>query len=321
MKVLITGGAGFIGSHFAKMAINGEFDGITSVRVLDKFTYSGLVSNLESLALSSNFELVIGDITNASDVEKACKDINAIVNFAAESHVDRSILDSSAFINTNVEGVRVLLEHCRKLNIRFLQVSTDEVYGSIALGSWNEESPLEPNSPYSASKASADLLVRSFNKTYGLDTVITRCSNNYGPNQFPEKVIPLFITNLIEGESVPIYGNGQNVRDWLHVTDHCRGIALALRKGKSGEIYNLGGGQELSNLDLTLTILSYFGFGPEKIKYVRDRRGHDIRYSVDWQKARVNLGFSPVIAFNDGLNETIKWYRENPNWWNLLKTK
>ena len=321
MKVLITGGAGFIGSHFAKMAISGEFDGITSVRVLDKFTYSGLVSNLESLALSSNFELVIGDITNASDVEKACKDINAIVNFAAESHVDRSILDSSAFINTNVEGVRVLLEHCRKLNIRFLQVSTDEVYGSIALGSWNEESPLEPNSPYSASKASADLLVRSFNKTYGLDTVITRCSNNYGPNQFPEKVIPLFITNLIEGESVPIYGNGQNVRDWLHVTDHCRGIALALRKGKSGEIYNLGGGQELSNLDLTLTILSQFGFGPEKIKYVRDRRGHDIRYSVDWQKARVNLGFSPVIAFNDGLNETIKWYRENPNWWNLLKTK
>ena len=321
MKVLITGGAGFIGSHFAKMAINGEFDGITSVRVLDKFTYSGLVSNLESLALSSNFELVVGDITNASDVEKACKDINAIVNFAAESHVDRSILDSSAFINTNVEGVRVLLEHCRRLNIRFLQVSTDEVYGSIALGSWNEESPLEPNSPYSASKASADLLVRSFNKTYGLDTVITRCSNNYGPNQFPEKVIPLFITNLIEGESVPIYGNGQNVRDWLHVTDHCRGIALALRKGKSGEIYNLGGGQELSNLDLTLTILSHFGFGPEKIKYVRDRRGHDIRYSVDWRKARVNLGFSPAIAFNDGLNETIKWYKENPNWWNLLKTK
>lgn len=321
MKVLITGGAGFIGSHFARMAVKGDFDGITEIRVLDKFTYSGLASNLESLHLSSNYELVIGDITNPKDVERACKGVNAVINFAAESHVDRSISDSSAFINTNIAGVRVLLEMCRKLNIRFLQVSTDEVYGSISSGSWSEQSSLEPNSPYSASKASADLLVRSFNKTYGLDTIITRCSNNYGPNQFPEKVIPLFITNLIEGELVPIYGNGQNVRDWLHVTDHCRGIALALKKGKTGEIYNLGGGQELSNLDLTLNILGQFGFGSEKIRYVKDRMGHDIRYSVDWQKAREQLGYSPAVSFSAGLSETIQWYRDNPKWWKLLKVK
>jgi dTDP-glucose 4,6-dehydratase len=255
------------------------------------------------------------------DVERACKGVNAVINFAAESHVDRSISDSSAFINTNIEGVRVLLEQCRQLNIRFLQVSTDEVYGSISSGSWSEDSPLEPNSPYSASKASADLLVRSFNKTYGLDTIVTRCSNNYGPNQFPEKVIPLFITNLIGGELVPIYGNGQNVRDWLHVTDHCRGIALALEKGKKGEIYNLGGGQELSNLDLTLKILDQFGFGTEKIRYVKDRMGHDMRYSVDWQKAREQLGYFPTVSFSDGLSETIRWYRDNPKWWKLLKTK
>lgn len=321
MKVLITGGAGFIGSHFARMAIEGNFDGITAIRVLDKFTYCGLKSNLESLHSSSNYELVIGDITNPMDVERACKGVNAVINFAAESHVDRSISDSSAFINTNIEGVRVLLEQCRKLNIRFLQVSTDEVYGSISSGSWSEDSPLEPNSPYSASKASADLLVRSFNKTYGLDTIITRCSNNYGPNQFPEKVIPLFITNLIGGELVPIYGKGQNVRDWLHVTDHCRGIALALKKGKEGEIYNLGGGQELSNLDLTLKILDHFGFGTEKIRYVKDRMGHDMRYSVDWQKAREQLGYFPTVSFSDGLSETIRWYRDNPKWWKLLKTK
>jgi dTDP-glucose 4,6-dehydratase len=321
MKVLITGGAGFIGSHFARMAIEGNFDGITAIRVLDKFTYCGLKSNLESLHSSSNYELVIGDITNPMDVERACIGVNAVINFAAESHVDRSISDSSAFINTNIEGVRVLLEQCRKLNIRFLQVSTDEVYGSISSGSWSEDSPLEPNSPYSASKASADLLVRSFNKTYGLDTIITRCSNNYGPNQFPEKVIPLFITNLIGGELVPIYGKGQNVRDWLHVTDHCRGIALALKKGKEGEIYNLGGGQELSNLDLTLKILGHFGFGTEKIRYVKDRMGHDMRYSVDWQKAREQLGYFPTVSFSDGLSETIRWYRDNPKWWKLLKTK
>lgn len=303
------------------MASKGDFDGITEIRVLDKFTYSGLTSNLEALHSSSNYELVIGDITNPMDVEIACKGVNAVINFAAESHVDRSISDSSAFIKTNIEGVGVLLEQCRKLNIRFLQVSTDEVYGSITSGSWSEDSPLEPNSPYSASKASADLLVRSFNKTYGLDTVITRCSNNYGPNQFPEKVIPLFITNLIEGELVPIYGEGQNVRDWLHVTDHCRGIALALNKGKKGEIYNLGGGQELTNLELTLKILDQFGFGTEKIRYVRDRMGHDMRYSVDWRKAKEQLGYFPTVSFSDGLSETIQWYKDYPKWWKLLKTK
>ena len=321
MKVLITGGAGFIGSHFAKMAVSGDFNGITSIRVLDKFTYSGLKSNLQPLDLSSDYELVIGDITNPSDVEASCKDVDAVINFAAESHVDRSISDASTFLKTNVEGVRVLLEQARKLNVRFLQVSTDEVYGSISSGSWSEKSALEPNSPYSASKAAADLLIRSFNKTHGLDTVITRCSNNYGPNQFPEKIIPLFITNLIEGNLVPLYGDGQNVRDWLHVTDHCRGIALALTKGKAGEVYNLGGGQELSNLDLTLRILDQFGFGTEKISYVKDRMGHDMRYSVNWEKARIELGYNPTVAFGEGLSATIQWYIKNPNWWKLLKTK
>jgi dTDP-glucose 4,6-dehydratase len=321
MKILITGGAGFIGSHFAKMAVNGDFDGITSIRVLDKFTYSGLKSNLQSLDSSSNYELFIGDITNPSDVEQSCRDVEAVINFAAESHVDRSISDTSTFFKTNVEGVRVLLEQSKKLSIRFLQVSTDEVYGSISEGSWNEKSALEPNSPYSASKAAADLLIRSFNKTYGLDTVITRCSNNYGPNQFPEKIIPLFITNLIAGELVPIYGGGQNVRDWLHVTDHCRGIALALTKGKSGEIYNLGGGKELSNLDLTMRILDQFGFGTEKITHVKDRQGHDMRYSVSWEKAKIELGYQPTVEFDKGLPATIEWYKTNPNWWKLLKPK
>ena len=321
MKILVTGGAGFIGSHFVKMALAGEFDGIASIRVIDKFTYSGLKSNLESVKNHKNFELKIGDITNPSDIAMACVGVDAVVNFAAESHVDRSISDSSAFIHTNVEGVRVLLDKCRELGIRFLQVSTDEVYGSTSEGSWTEEFPLEPNSPYSASKASGDLLVRSFHKTYDVDTIITRCSNNYGPNQFPEKIIPLFITNLIENKQVPVYGDGENIRDWLHVTDHCRGIALALRKGKSGEIYNIGGGQELSNIQLTKSILNIFGYGDEKINFVEDRKGHDFRYSVNWGKAEQDLGYRPEVNFNDGLIDTVSWYKNNTSWWGNLKTK
>jgi dTDP-glucose 4,6-dehydratase len=321
MKVLVTGGAGFIGSHFVKMALAGDFDGITSVRVLDKFTYSGLKSNLESVEGNENFELIIGDVTNPADVAKACYQVNAVINFAAESHVDRSISDASAFIHSNIEGVRVLLEMCRELGIRFLQVSTDEVYGSIQEGSWTESFPLEPNSPYSASKAAGDLLVRSFHKTFNVDTVITRCSNNYGPNQFPEKVIPLFITNLIEGKQVPVYGDGGNIRDWLHVTDHCRGIALALTKGKSGEIYNIGGGEELSNIQLTKNILDIFGFSSERIDFVEDRKGHDLRYSVNWKKAEQDLGYRPVVKFNDGLMDTVSWYKSNTSWWDTLKNK
>ena len=321
MKVLVTGGAGFIGSHFVKMALAGNFDGITSIRVLDKFTYSGLKSNLKSVENHDHFELMIGDITNHFDVAIACTDVDAVVNFAAESHVDRSITDASAFIHTNVEGVRVLLEKCHEAGIRFLQVSTDEVYGSISEGSWSEEYPLEPNSPYSASKASGDLIVRSYHKTFNVDAVITRCSNNYGPNQFPEKIIPLFITNLIEGKQLPVYGTGGNIRDWLHVTDHCTGIALALIKGKSGHTYNIGGGQELSNIELTRIILDSFGFGEERIDFVEDRKGHDLRYSVNWEKAERDLGYRPNVNFNDGLAETIKWYRNNSSWWGSLITK
>lgn len=321
MKVLVTGGAGFIGSHFVKMALAGDFDGITSIRVLDKFTYSGLKSNLESIEDNENFELHIGDITNSIDVAKACENVDAVINFAAESHVDRSIADASAFINSNIEGVRVLLDKCRELRIRFLQISTDEVYGSIQKGSWTENYPLEPNSPYSASKAAGDLLVRSFHKTFNVDAVITRCSNNYGTNQFPEKVIPLFITNLIEGKKLPVYGNGGNIRDWLHVTDHCRGIALALIKGKSGEIYNIGGGEELSNIQLTRKILDIFGYGDEKINFVEDRKGHDLRYSVNWKKAEEDLGYRPLVNFKAGLIDTVSWYKNNPSWWGTLKSK
>jgi dTDP-glucose 4,6-dehydratase len=321
MKVLVTGGAGFIGSHFVKMALEGKFEGITSIRVLDKFTYSGLKSNLEPVMQNHNFELMIGDITNPSNVLVACSGVDAVINFAAESHVDRSIADSSAFIHTNIEGVRVLLDRCRESEIRFVQVSTDEVYGSIPEGSWTEDFPLEPNSPYSASKASGDLLVRSFYRTFGVDVVITRCSNNYGPNQFPEKVIPLFITNLLEGKQLPVYGTGGNIRDWLHVTDHCRGIALALLKGTSGQVYNIGGGEELSNIELTNKILDIFGYGKEKIDFVDDRKGHDLRYSVNWRKAQVDLGYRPEIQFNDGLQNTIDWYKNNPSWWSALKTK
>jgi dTDP-glucose 4,6-dehydratase len=319
MRVLVTGGAGFIGSHFSKMALRGELGDISFVRIIDKFTYSGLRSNLESIQGLKNFELFEGDISNPDDVRKSCEGIDAVINFAAESHVDRSISNAAEFIRTNVDGVRVLLESCRELNIRLVQVSTDEVYGSISEGSWTETFPLEPNSPYSASKAAGDLLARSFNRTFGTDVVITRCSNNYGPSQFPEKVIPLFITNLLQGLNVPLYGNGKNIRDWLHVTDHCRAIELALTKGKSGEIYNVGGGRELTNIELTDTILGELGFNREKIQYVDDRKGHDLRYSVDWEKARRELGYEPQVKFETGISETVTWYRQNKSWWEPLK--
>lgn len=318
MKVLVAGGAGFIGSHFTRMALKGELDAIEFVRVIDKFTYSGLKSNLTEVQNFTNFELFFGDISNFSDVRKSCEGIDAIINFAAESHVDRSISDAKEFIKTNVDGVRVLLEVCRELNIRLVHISTDEVYGSISEGSWTESSSLEPNSPYAASKAAGDLLARSFNKTFGVDVVITRCSNNYGPNQFPEKIIPLFITNLIRGKKVPLYGNGENIRDWLHVTDHCRAIALALSKGSSGEIYNIGGGRELTNAGLTRIILEELGFDADKIEYVEDRKGHDFRYSVNWDKARKELEYEPKVTFEAGISETVHWYKENLQWWGPL---
>ena len=322
MRVLITGGAGFIGSNFVRMIASGKLTGFSSVTVLDKLTYAGVEANLNTARDIDGYQFVKGDICDPRILEELLPEIDAIVNFAAESHVDRSIAGSHDFVQTNIVGVQVLLDAIKfsKRNIRFLQVSTDEVYGSIDLGSWTEDWPLLPNSPYSASKASGELLARAYQKTHNLDVVITRCSNNYGTHHFPEKLIPLFITNLIEGRKVPVYGSGLNVRDWLHVDDHCRGIYLVLTQGRSGEIYNIGGGRELNNLEITNLILESMGADETSIEYVEDRKGHDIRYSVDWTKISKELDYAPHISFENGLRDTIDWYRNNEEWWKPLKT-
>ena len=321
VRVLVTGGAGFIGSNFVRRILDGTLPGVSEVVVLDKLTYAGTLSNFTSRELQS-FRLFEGDVCDSDVTAKALRGIDAVVNFAAESHVDRSIRSAHEFVSTNIQGTQNLLDTCRSLGINnYLQVSTDEVYGSIPSGSWSETEPLLPNSPYAASKASADLLVRAANRTHGLNTRITRCSNNYGPNQFPEKVIPLFVTNLMEKKKVPVYGTGLNIRDWLHVDDHCRGIHLVLMKGKPGEIYNIGGGRELSNLELTEYILEFMGMSKNEIEYVEDRIGHDQRYSVDFSKINRELGYSPQVEFEEGLKKTIDWYKFNSSWWSPLKLK
>jgi dTDP-glucose 4,6-dehydratase len=321
MRLLITGGAGFIGSNFVRMIGDGNLQGVSSTKVLDKLTYAGVKANLDSVTDLSGYEFVQGDICNSSVVSELLQEVDAVINFAAESHVDRSLFGAKDFVQTNVVGVQVLLDAIKESgkNIRFLQVSTDEVYGSIELGSWTEEWPLQPNSPYSATKASGELLARSYNKTHGMDVVITRCSNNYGTHHFPEKLIPLFVTNLIEGKKVPVYGTGENVRDWLHVDDHCRGIYSVLVNGRSGDIYNIGGGRELTNNEITSLIFDAMGADESSIEYVEDRKGHDLRYSVDWTKIHRELGYEPQVEFEDGLKETIQWYRENEAWWKPLK--
>ena len=323
MRLLVTGAAGFIGSNFVRMIANGELDGTTHLSVLDKLTYAGVKANLVSAERFSSYSFFEGDICDPILVTKLLKDADAVINFAAESHVDRSITGASDFVQTNIVGVQVLLDAIKASvrNIRFLQVSTDEVYGSIKSGSWTEDWPLQPNSPYSASKAGGELLARSYYRTHGLDVVITRCSNNYGTHHFPEKLIPLFITNLIEGKKVPVYGNGKNVRDWLHVDDHCRGIYAALMNGKSGEVYNIGGGRELTNNEITSLILEAMGADKSSIEYVEDRKGHDLRYSVDWTKINRELGYEPKVKFEDGLRDTIQWYRDNEAWWKPLKKR
>ena len=319
MKILVTGGAGFIGSNFVRRVVDGSLGGISRVTVLDKLTYAGTLSNLAALDHGS-FEFVHGDICDQELTLRLAQNHDAIVNFAAESHVDRSISGSRDFILTNVLGIQTLLESARLGGIMtFLQVSTDEVYGSISKGSWPETDPLLPNSPYAASKASADLIARSYYRTHGLDVRVTRCSNNYGPNQFPEKIIPLFITNLIDGLKVPVYGSGSNIRDWLHVDDHCRGIHAVLTRGRSGEIYNIGGGTELTNIELTSQILSLMSKDESSIEYVADRLGHDIRYSVDISKISQELGYQPIVNWKDGLAQTVNWYKENESWWRPLK--
>jgi dTDP-glucose 4,6-dehydratase len=321
MRVLITGGAGFIGSNFVRRALSGIYSGIETVVVLDKLTYAGNLNNLETIKNNSNYRFVLGDICDEKLVREQLLGVDTVVNFAAESHVDRSISSSDDFLRTNLLGVKNLLDAIleSEKNIRFLQVSTDEVYGSIPEGSWDENCPLLPNSPYSASKAAADLLVRAYVRTHNIDAVITRCSNNYGPFQFPEKLIPLFVTNLIQGKKIPIYGDGMNVRDWLHVDDHCDGIFLALTKGKKGEIYNIGGGKELTNLDITDVILNKMGKDYSHIVYVEDRKGHDRRYSINCNKISNQLGYFSKVNFDEGLTQTIKWYENHKSWWEPLK--
>jgi dTDP-glucose 4,6-dehydratase len=321
MRLLVTGGAGFIGSSFVKrqLARGGHW---SSVTVLDALTYAGNLDNLADIEDSKNFRFIKGDIRDHDLVMRELQDIDVVVHFAAESHVDRSIQGASEFVSTNVLGTQNLLESARLVGVgQFIHISTDEVYGSIPEGSWSEESILLPNSPYSASKASSDLIARAYHKTYGMDVRITRCSNNYGPNQFPEKMIPLFVTNLIDDLPVPLYGSGSNVRDWLHVTDHCRGIEAILAEGAPGEIYNIGGGTELTNLELTHKVLEIMGKDESYIRHVDDRQGHDLRYSVNIEKIQRTTGYSPVVDFENGLVETVNWYRDNQAWWRPLKMK
>ena len=324
MKILVTGGAGFIGSNFVRRTLEDAYPGLegADVVVLDALTYSGNLENLAPVADSPRYSFVHGDIRDAELLDRVLSGVDAIVHFAAESHVDRSVRDSGIFVETNVLGTQRLLDAAlRNATARFVHVSTDEVYGSIAEGSWDETRSLEPNSPYSASKAGSDLLARSYFRTHGLNLSITRCSNNYGPYHFPEKVIPLFVTNLIDDKHVPLYGEGNNIRDWLHVDDHTRGIAMVLNGGRAGEIYNIGGGTELTNKELTQMLLDATGKDWSYVDRVADRLGHDLRYSVDISKIRAELGYEPLVPFDTGLADVVQWYRDNRTWWEPLKAR
>ncbi len=320
--LLVTGGCGFIGANFIRWQLQTQAD--QKVVNLDKLTYAGNPENLANVAGDPRYVFEHGDICDREFVDRVLKDHkpDLVVNFAAESHVDRSILDSGPFVRTNIVGTQILMDACRAVGTqRYLQVSTDEVYGSLgAEGFFTEETPLAPNSPYSASKAAADLLVRGYVHTFGFPAVITRCSNNYGPYQFPEKLIPLFISNALKDQALPVYGTGENVRDWIHVLDHGRGIDAALRRGRVGEVYNFGGHSEVRNIDLTLTLLELLGKPKTLIKYVADRPGHDLRYAIDCAKAETELGWKPQYNFRDGLRETIDWYLANTAWIDRIKS-
>ncbi|WP_148630596.1 dTDP-glucose 4,6-dehydratase [Bacillus sp. E214] len=323
MNILVTGGAGFIGSNFVRHLLTTYPD--YRVINLDLLTYAGNIHNLDDVMENQNHYFVQGNITDRELIKSLIEqyDIQAIVNFAAESHVDRSILDPGIFIETNVQGTLALLDAAKECHVqRFLQVSTDEVYGSLGeTGYFTEETPLAPNSPYSASKAGADMLVRAYHETYGLSVTITRCSNNYGPYHFPEKLIPLMITNGIDGDMLPIYGNGENIRDWLHVTDHCAAIDLVLHKGKSGEVYNVGGHNERTNNEIVQKIVEHLGLSSDRIHYVEDRLGHDLRYAIDPTKLETELGWKPKYTFDTGIVETIDWYVNHEEWWRPLKER
>lgn len=321
MRILVTGGAGFIGSHYVRTLLRGGFAGSApaQVTVLDKLTYAGNPGNLEPVAGDPRYAFVRGDIGDAALLARLIPGHDAVINFAAETHVDRSIMDVTAFTAANVAGVQVLLQACLDGGVRrVVQVSTDEVYGSIASGSWAEDARLEPTSPYAATKAGGDLLAGAYARTYGLNVSITRSCNNYGPYQYPEKIIPLFVTHLLDGRDLPLYGDGGNVRGWVHVDDHCRGIQMVLERGESGRVYHVGAGTELTNAELTQALLDGCGAGWERVRPVADRKGHDRRYSLDDSLLR-GLGYRPRTSFADGLAATIRWYRENRPWWEPLK--
>ncbi len=320
-KLLVTGGAGFIGSNFVRYMLNKYKD--YKIVNLDLLTYAGNIKSLDDIKNNPNYLFVQGDIADNKLVDKIVSEnkIDVIINFAAESHVDRSITNPDIFIKTNVLGTQNLLEIAKKYKIeKFFQISTDEVYGSLGkTGFFTEKTPLSPNSPYSASKASADLIVMAYHHTFGLPVNITRCSNNYGPYQFPEKLIPLFVTNLMEGKKVPLYGDGLNIRDWLFVEDHCSAIDTVLHKGKIGEIYNVGGNNEKTNKYITETVLKYLGKDEKSINYVADRLGHDRRYAIDATKIKEELGWQPKYKFEQAIEKTIDWYLNNKEWWKPLK--
>ncbi len=321
MRYLVTGGAGFIGSHFVRSLLDGSLGvDVSRVHVLDKLTYAGNLANLASVAEDPRYSFVQGDIADGELLDEVVPGHDVLVNFAAETHVDRSISGPQDFVLTNVVGTQAVLDACVRHDIpRVVHIGTDEVYGSIDVGSWTEESPLLPNSPYAASKASGELLARAYHRTYGLPVSTTRCSNNYGPYQFPEKVIPLFVTNLMDDRKVPLYGDGLNVRDWLHVDDHCRGIQIVVDRGDPGASYNIGGGVELTNRELTALILEHMDRSwDEWVEPVADRLGHDRRYSVDDSRIR-SLGYLPSHTFDQAIGETIRWYRDNESWWRPLK--
>jgi dTDP-glucose 4,6-dehydratase len=318
MRLLVTGGAGFIGSHYVRTLLDGGYPGYedASVTVLDRLSYAGNMANLDPAA--GRFDFVHGNICDAQLLAEVLPGHDAVVNFAAETHVDRSIAGAAEFVTANVTGVQVLLDACRAAGVpRVVHVSTDEVYGSIAAGAWTESSPLDPNSPYAAAKAGGDLIALAYARTHGLDVSITRCCNNYGPYQYPEKVIPLFATNLLDGKPVPLYGDGGNIRGWIHVDDHCRGIQLVLEKGKPGRVYHVNGDAELTNRELTAAILDTCGAGWDMVVPVTDRKGHDRRYCLDDSRLR-SMGYAPSVPFSDGLKATIEWYAANRAWWEPL---
>lgn len=323
MNLLVTGAAGFIGSAYVRMLLaagTAENSGVSRVTVLDSLTYAGSLDNLD--LSDPRLTFVRGDICDAQLVNRLVGQADQVVHFAAESHVDRSIASADAFVRTNVTGTQTLLDAAlRHMIDRFVHVSTDEVYGSVESGSNTEQEPLDPNSPYAASKAASDLLALSYHRTHGVDVRVTRCCNNYGPRQFPEKIIPLFLTNLLDGGDVPLYGDGQNRRDWLHVEDHCRAVELVRTGGTPGRVYNISGGTELSNRELTGRLLAACGADWSRVRYVPDRKGHDRRYSVDDTRTRTELGYYPRHDFASGLAETFAWYRDNRDWWEPLKRR